>query len=79
MALLLLSICVVGCLAISQGKDIGRDPYVGYRRRLVHNAPGQGEVIDITYNIVAHEQSDSTPMQDVAAPMTTSGITHQVS
>ena len=73
------SICILGCLALSQGKDIRRDPHAGDRRRHLHNVAGQGEVIDITYNIVAQEQSGTTPVYDVASPLTTSGITHQVS
>lgn len=73
------TICILGCLAMSQGKDIRRDPYLGDRRRHLHNVAGKGEVVDLTYNIVAHEQSGSTPVQDVASPVTTSGITHQVS
>lgn len=72
-------ICILGCLALSQEKDIRRDPYLGDRRRHLHSVAGQDEVIDITYNIVAQKESGTTPVQDVASPMTTSGITHQVS
>lgn len=77
--LLFCTICVLGFLAFSQGKDIKRDPFTEDRRRHLHNAAGQGEVVDITFNIVAQEKSGSSPVQDIAAPMTTSGITHQVS
>ena len=72
-------ICILGCLALSQEKDIRRDTYLGDRRRHLHNVAGQDEVIDITYNIVAQKQSGTTTVQDVPSPMTTSGITHQVS
>lgn len=72
-------ICILGFLAFSQGKDTRRDPYTENRRRHLHHGAVQGEIVDITYNIVAQEQSVSTPVQNVAAPLTTSGITHQVS
>lgn len=73
------TICILGFLAFSQGKDtIKKDPYTENRRRHLHHAAGQSEIVDITYNIVAQEQGSSTPVQNVAAPMTTSGITHQV-
>lgn len=72
-------VCVLGYLAFSQGKDTRRDPFTDDRRRHLHNAAGHGEVVDITYSIVAEEQSGSTPVQNVAAPMTNLGITHQVS
>lgn len=73
------TIFILGCLALSQEKDIRRDPYLGDRRRHLHNVAGQDEVIDITYKIVAQKQSGTTAVQDVASPVTTSGITHQVS
>lgn len=77
--LLFCTICLLGFLAFSQGKDIRRDPHTEDRRRHLHNAAGQGEIIDVSFNIVTQEQSRSTPVQNVAAPMPTSGITHQVS
>lgn len=77
--LLFCTISILGFLAFSQGKETTRDPYTENRRRHLHHAAGQGEIVDITYNIVAQEQSGSTPVQNVAAPLATSGITHQVS
>lgn len=44
----------------------------------VHAAAGNGEVIDITYNIVDKGQQGSTPVQNAASPMATTGITHEV-
>lgn len=50
----------------------------GGQGQYVHQAAGDGEVIDITYNVVDKGQGGSTAVQNVAAPMSTSGVTHQV-
>lgn len=39
---------------------------------------GNAEVIDITYDVVPKAQDGSTPVQNVAAPMSTSGMKHVV-
>lgn len=50
----------------------------GGQGQYVHQAAGDGEVIDITYNVVDKGQGGSTAVQNVAAPMSTSGMIHQV-
>lgn len=50
----------------------------GGQGEYVHAAAGNGEVLDITYNIVDKGQAGSTPVQNAAAPMATSGMTHEV-
>lgn len=71
--LLLLAACFAGSLAYVQRHDMKRDGYTntGYA--------GNGEVIDITYNVVDKGQEGSTPVQNLAAPTgTPGGLTHEV-
>lgn len=50
----------------------------GGQGEYVHAPAGNGEVLDITYNVVGKAQAGSTPVQNAAAPMATSGMTHEV-
>lgn len=80
--LLFLTLCVVACLAYIQEKDINRHDSASHRikneGRELYGTSRNDEVIDITYNVVAKEEDGSTPVQNVEAPMTSSGVTHQV-
>lgn len=82
--LLFLAACFAGSLAYVQRHDMKRDGYTsggyagGGQGQYVHAPAGNGEVIDITYNVVDKGQEGSTPVQNAAAPMATSGQTHQV-
>lgn len=50
----------------------------GGQGQYVHESAGNGEVFDITYNVVDKGHEGSTPVQNVAGSMATSGTTHEV-
>ena len=77
--LLFLAACFAGSLAYVQRHDMKRDGYTsdGYTGG-GQGQSGNGEVIDITYNVVDKGQEGSTPVQNAAAPIATSGQTHEV-
>ncbi|MCJ1466323.1 hypothetical protein MMC07_004942 [Pseudocyphellaria aurata] len=82
--LLFLAACFASSLAYVQRHDMKRDGYTnsgyggGGQGQYVHEPAGNGEVIDITYNVVDKGREGSTPVQNVAASMATSGITHEI-
>lgn len=82
--LLFLAAFFAGSLAYVQRHDMKRDGYTGGgyagggQGQYVHADAGNGEVLDITYNVVDKGQEGSTPVQNAAMPMATSGVTHEV-